>query len=120
MVGHGWCSMVDSWGNMVDSWGSWSNWGSMVVDSWGNMVDSWGSMVGKWGSISHWGNLANRVNLTILVIILRVSLQPDINWSTLGSNHWANSWVDWAGGSWGSHGTSQHWEDSNKSLHVED
>merc|ERR1712018_759947 len=85
--------VVDLVANMLDNWGSGnsigSNWGSNSLDSnWGssicnsrgsNSMDSWGSnSIGgnSWGSNSMDSNsLANRINKSILVKVLRESLK---------------------------------------------
>merc|ERR1712112_639687 len=83
-------SIGNSWGsNMMDSWGRNSighSWGSNSLDlsslnlNWGNSLDSnWGSSIGNsWSSNGMNSNsLANWINESILVKVLRESLESN-------------------------------------------
>ena len=85
-------SVVDLVANMMSNWdgvgsnsrgsNSLDNWGGLDSGSWDDSLDSsnsWGSnsMVYNWGSHSmdNWDSLANRINKSILIQVLRESLQ---------------------------------------------
>merc|ERR1711982_126132 len=80
-------SVVDLVANMMSNWdgggsNSLDNWGGLDSGSWYDSLDSsnsWGSnsMVYNWGSHSmdNWDSLANRINKSILIQVLRESLQ---------------------------------------------
>merc|ERR1719293_491783 len=83
-------SLDSNWGsNMMDSWGSNSighSWGSNSLDlsslnlNWGNSLDSnWGSSIGNsWSSNGvHSNSLADWINESILVKVLRESLESN-------------------------------------------
>merc|ERR1719322_2328655 len=71
-------SVVDLVANMMSNW---DGVGSNSLDNWGGLDSgsSWGSnsMVYNWGSHSmdNWDSLANRINKSILIQVLRESLQ---------------------------------------------
>merc|ERR1711955_194506 len=87
--------MMGNWDRVGgNSWGSNSldNWGSLDSGSWDNSLDSsnsWGSnSLDNWGSNSmdNRDSLANRVNKSVLVEVLRESLESQRSVS-IGSGH---------------------------------
>merc|ERR1712003_49920 len=88
----------DSWGsNSLDNWGSLEhNWGSLNCGSWDNSLDSsnsWGS-----NSVDNRDSLANRVNKSVLVEVLRESFESQRPVS-IGSGHEVtDSWGQRTGG----------------------
>merc|ERR1719322_1033408 len=113
-LGHVLDGVVDLVANMVGNWdrvggnsrgsNSLDNWGSLNSGSWDNSLDSsnsWGSnSLDNWGSdsVDNRDSLANRVNKSVLVEVLRESFESQRSVS-IGSGHEVtDSWGQRSGG----------------------
>ena len=91
-VGHGVVSVGQNWGMMSvgHNRGSLDNGGGM--DNGGNVMNIGGSMV------DNGGNLSNGVNESVLVVVLRVTLEVDVLPASGSGHKWAGGRVNGASG----------------------
>merc|ERR1719154_94264 len=97
MVGSRGSNMVSSWGSIGISGSRNNSWSSFHFHSfdlsncWGSSNNWGGNMVGRGSILDNWDNLANGVNKSIFIDILRESLKSKRSIATLGSNQITNS-----------------------------
>ena len=82
--------------------------------------DGWSGGVskgGEWMSVGQWSDLADGVDLAVLVVVLGEALKADVPEATVGSDQGSDGRVDWAG--WGSHGRGSKGRDSNLDFYKQ-